>query len=60
MSYFCFWVCFSKGVCERGQGGPHLLQVVELHGDLSEEEVNVGPPLHGADEERLWNGGEQR
>jgi len=28
----------------------HLLQVVELHGDLPEEEVDVAPPFHGVHE----------
>lgn len=31
----------------------YLLQVIELHGYLSEEEVDVRSPLHGADEVRL-------
>jgi len=32
----------------------YLLQVVELHGYLSEEEVDVRSPLHGVDEIRLY------
>lgn len=32
----------------------YLLQVIELHGYLSEEEVDVRSPLHGADEIRLY------
>lgn len=51
MSFF-----FSKVVCDRRQG-LYLLQVIELHGDLSEEEVNVRPPLHSADKVWLWNDG---
>ena len=31
---------------------PYLLQIVELHGHLSEEEVNVSSPLHGAN--KIW------
>lgn len=35
---------------------PHLLQVVELHGDLPEEEVDVAAPLHGVHEVGLCGG----
>lgn len=38
----------------------YLLQVIELHGDLSEEEVNVRAPLHGTDKVWLWNGERNR
>lgn len=31
----------------------YLLQVIELHGYLSEEEVDVRSPLHGTDKIRL-------
>lgn len=50
--------CVSISKAVRGGGrGRYLLQVVELHGDLPEEEVNVRPPLHGADEVRLCEEG---
>lgn len=49
-------VLISKAVRDGGRGR-YLLQVVELHGDLPEEEVNVRPPLHGADEVRLCQEG---
>lgn len=49
-------VFISKAVRDGGRGR-YLLQVVELHGDLPEEEVNVRPPLHGADEVRLYREG---
>lgn len=37
----------------RISSDPYLLQVIELHGYLSEEEVDVRSPLHGADKIRL-------
>lgn len=60
----------------RISSDPYLLQVIELHGYLSEEEVDVRSPLHGADKIRLcivrkkrgretqndggWRGGKKR
>lgn len=32
----------------------YLLQVIELHGYLSEEEVDVGTPFHDTDKIRLY------
>lgn len=32
----------------RGRERKHLLQMMKLHGHLSEEEINMWPPLHGA------------
>lgn len=40
-------------VLDLTSASPYLLQVVELHGYLSEEEVDVRTPLHGTDEIRL-------
>lgn len=37
----------------RISSDPYLLQVIELHGYFSEEEVDVRSPLHGADKIRL-------
>lgn len=34
-----------QGLCGR-EGGPYLLQVVKLHRNLPEEEVDVAVPLH--------------
>lgn len=34
----------------------YLFQVIKLHGDLSEKEVDVRAPLHSTDEERLCIG----
>ncbi len=47
-------------LCEREKGDMfsseyllYLLQVIELHGYLSEEEVDVRTPLHSTDKIRL-------
>lgn len=40
-----------------GETGPHLLQVVKLHGDLPEEEVDVTAPLHRVDKVGLCRKG---
>lgn len=37
--------------------GPYLLQVVKLHRDLPEEEVDVAAPLHRVHEVGLWRRG---
>lgn len=46
-----YWKCRGK----RGRSSEwllYLLQVIELHGYLSEEEVDVRSPLHSAD--KIW------
>lgn len=40
-----------------GETGSHLLQVVKLHRDLPEEEIDVAAPLHRVDKVGLCRKG---
>lgn len=47
---------FPNGGTRTSLSFRYLFQVIKLHGDLSEKEVDVRPPLHSTDEERLCIG----
>ena len=44
--------CPTAWASQGGEIGPYLLQVVKLHCDLPEEEIDVAAPLHRVD--KVW------
>lgn len=49
----CVWINGASQLLGV-ETGPYLLQVVELHRNLPEEEVDVAAPLHRVHEVGFW------